>query len=133
MKKLIALALSGFIAIQAAPSFAGEGKADHYEGAEIASTQQAVKVVHSGYNEIASIVNGGLNADNMERIHEITYEVEDAIAYLNKAPKLDMTDFSTNLEGVHLSSESNQPGLLKSYFKVLQKEAAKLFKAYPMG
>ncbi|TDP28364.1 hypothetical protein DEU29_1229 [Idiomarina aquatica] len=96
-----------------------ERQYQHFKPEPAENLQQAIMNL-SKYNAmLEEIVNGDLSAEDMAKVHELTYTLEVALARLSKE-----LDVATNsLEEVHLGSEQmNQQrvkGFGKDYLKTL--------------
>jgi len=121
MKSLLLLsaAVLTFTAAQSYTAHASEdAKVDHYEAAEFDSKKEALKGLVTTTNEMAGIAaDEELDATKMEKIHQISYTTENAVAKLGAGKKL-----ADALEEVHLASEEHDPADLKNKFIAYQAE-----------
>ncbi|RFA29308.1 hypothetical protein CAI21_09530 [Alkalilimnicola ehrlichii] len=90
--------------LMTATATAGE-RVDHFQGLPAESLEQAV-ANFSEYNvRLAAILeNDTLTAEDMHRIHELTYTLENALEKINA----DLTALADTLEELHVASETAQ-------------------------
>ncbi len=120
--KLTAIAIAavlGFAAF-AGPATADEG-VDHYEAKPSETLEQAVKNFSEYNQRLAEILKQDeLTVDDLERIHQLTYTLEVALAKINE----EMGDLPTTLERLHLSSEAHNAaearGVGEVYLEIAQ-------------
>lgn len=121
MKKLTLLstALVALVAFQPHTVYAGdEAKVDHYESKEFENKKDALEGLIATSNEMAHIAaDAELDGTKMEKIHQISYTTENAVAKLDAGKKL-----ADALEEVHLASEEHDPSDLKNKFIAYQAE-----------
>lgn len=121
MKKLTLLstALLTFAAYQPQIAFAGDdAKVEHYESKEFSNAKEALAGLTTTSNEMAALAaDSELDGTKMEKIHQISYTTENAVAKLGAGEKLAAT-----LEEVHLASEEHDPADLKNKFITYQAE-----------
>jgi len=65
-----------------------------------------------------------LDVAKMEQVHETSYTTEDAVAYLDKETKANLTILAEKLEEVHLASEDHKADLLRRNYVAYQAELA---------
>jgi len=101
LKAIIMGALAG-LAVAAGPAFADE--VDHYQAKPSETLEQAVQNF-SEYNQRLNDIlqKDELSVDDMERIHQLTYTLEVALAKINE----EMAGLPATLERLHLSSEAH--------------------------
>lgn len=124
MKKLTLLSTCAILALGTAivvnaPVMAGEdSKVEHYDSQEFSNKADALKALLATSNEMASIAaDAKLDATKIEKIHQISYTTENAVAKLGAGKKL-----AAALEEVHLASEEHDVADLKNKFIVYQAE-----------
>lgn len=138
MKKLI-LILSVFTLIFTmgfgvhALTAQAEDQADdiqHYEGKVFTKKKQAIKALKETSAQMAEIVaSETLDIAKMEQIHQTSYTTEDAIAFLDKKGKYDLSDLAEKLEEVHLASEDHKAEELRRDFIAYQAELVEYFES----
>ncbi len=116
---LLSAAVLTFSAVQPQTVFASEdSKVEHYESKEFASAKEALAGLVVTSNEMASIAaDAELDGTKMEKIHQISYTTENAVAKLGAGKTL-----AAALEEVHLASEEHDPADLKNKFIAYQAE-----------
>lgn len=96
-----------------------EQKYQHFKPEPAENLQQAIMNLVEYNAKLQEIVNGDLSAQDMAKVHELTYTLEVALARLSK--ELDVA--ANSLEEVHLGSEQmNKPrvkGFGKDYLNTL--------------
>ncbi|MFK7839098.1 MAG: DUF6746 family protein [Bdellovibrionales bacterium] len=121
MKKLTLLtaALLTFAAAQSNNAYAGDdAKLDHYESTKFDTKEDALTGLIATSNEMAAIAAAAeLDGTKMEKIHQISYTTENAVATLGAGKEL-----AAALEEVHLASEEHDPLDLKNKFIAYQAE-----------
>jgi hypothetical protein len=101
-----ALAVASGLALLAAPATAGEDGVQHY-AAEKSETLAEALANFSEYNAKVEeiLAREDLTVADMERIHQLTYTLEIALAKINET----MTALPDRLETLHLTSEEHDP------------------------
>lgn len=128
MKKITLMAVAVLTLGLSGGALAGEEKVDHYEGKEFSNADEAMKTLQETSEKMAKIAaDEKLDVDKMEQIHEISYITEDAVAFLDKKSKYDLSDLAEELEEVHLSSEDHEVDELRRHFIAYQAELASYF------
>ena len=95
-----------------------EAEVEHYESKEFADEKSALVGLVSTSTEMAAIAaQAELDATSIEKIHQISYTTENAIAILGTNEKL-----AAALEEVHLASEEHDVADLKNKFIAYQAE-----------
>lgn len=119
MKYLLVFSTALVMVTAPAASFAGnDAKVAHYEAKEFANEQDALVGLVSTSGEMAAIAaEAKLDGTKMEKIHQISYTTENAVAKLGAGEKL-----AAALEEVHLASEEHDPADLKNKFIAYQAE-----------
>jgi len=99
------LALAGFLALGADAALASSTDVTHYAAKPSETLAEAV-ANFSEYNALLAEVMARptLTDSDLERIHELTYTLETALARINAA----MADLPERLERVHLASEGHE-------------------------
>jgi hypothetical protein len=96
-----------------------ERQYQHFKPEPAENLQQAVMNLNKYNAMLDEIVNGDLSAEDMAKVHELTYTLEVALARLSK--ELDVA--ANSLEEVHLGSEQMNKqrvkGFGKDYLKTL--------------
>lgn len=106
----------------AAPSFA-EQRPDHYQGKAVESLEDAVVNFREYNNRMAALVNkGALSAQDLHRIHEITYTLENALEKIRQ----ELSDLAEVLEEVHVASETADADTVKSRGRVYLETAGQV-------
>lgn len=102
-----------------------EDKIDHYEGKAFKNKKEAFQTLKETSAEMAGVASEEvLSIAKMEQIHQTSYTTEDAIAFLNKKSKYDLSDLAAKLEEVHLASEDHKAEELRRDFIAYQAELA---------
>lgn len=121
MKKLAIISTFAltFAAFQPQPVYASdEAKIEHYEAKEFSNAKEALAGLIATSNEMAMIAaDAELDSAKMEKIHQISYTTENAVAKLGAGDKL-----AAALEEVHLASEEHDAADLKNKFIAYQAE-----------
>lgn len=119
MKKLTLLsaALLTVSAVQPQITYASDDtKVDHYEAKEFSNAKEALTALVSTSNAMAALAaDTELDGTKMEKIHQISYTTENAVAKLGAGKKL-----AAALEEVHLASEEHDTADLKNKFIAYQ-------------
>lgn len=111
-------------------SAADEERVEHYAGAEIQSSDEAVKILNAENAKIAEILKAEKLTDaQLEKIHEISYSLENAIDKLiaEKAgaqAQLDAIDEA--VQAVHYASENHEEAKVREWFAKLEPAAGNL-------
>ena len=96
-----------------------ERQYQHFKPEPAENLQQAIMNLNKYNAMLDEIVNGDLSAEDMAKVHELTYTLEVALARLSK--ELDVA--ANSLEEVHLGSEQMNKqrvkGFGKDYLKTL--------------
>jgi len=121
MKPLLLLTAAVLTFSAAQPQLArasDEAKVDHYEAKEFSNAKDALTGLVSTSKAMASVAaEKELDGTKMEKIHQISYTTENAVAKLGAGEKL-----AAALEEVHLASEEHDPVDLKNKFIAYQAE-----------
>lgn len=121
MKKLTLLsaALLTIAAVQPQIVLASDdAKVDHYESKDFTNAKEALNALIATSNEMAALASDAeLDGTKMEKIHQISYTTENAVAKVGAGEKL-----AAALEEVHLASEEHDPADLKNKFIAYQAE-----------
>ena len=101
MRKTISLAAFVIFAFNS-PMILAEDRIAHYEGKSAENIEQA-QVNLSKYNSrMAKLLSkDNLDTEDIQKIHNITYTLENALAHLEKQ----LEQLQVNLEEIHLASE----------------------------
>lgn len=98
---------------------------EHYEGKAFTKKKQALKALRETSAQMAEIAAAEtLDVSKMEQIHQISYTTEDAVLFLKKKSKYNLTSLAEKLEEVHLASEGHKAGELRRDFITYQAELA---------
>ena len=121
---LLTAILFSFAALPPYVAYATEDiKVEHYESKEFSNVEDAMVGLVSTSNEMATIAaNNDLDVTMMEKIHQISYTTENAVAKLKSESNYDPTPLAEALEEVHLASENHKPLELKNKFIAYQAE-----------
>lgn len=116
---IIASVLVGVAALTSASS--ADERVRHYEAKPSATLEEAVKNFSEYNAKLAEILKKDkLDASDLERIHELTYTLEIALAKINKS----MSGLTKTLEMLHISSEKHNEaqarGVGRVYLEVAQ-------------
>lgn len=88
----------------------GSDDADHYVPEAAETLEQAVAYFVRYSDEVAQIVaSDSLSVEEMERVHELTYTLEVALAKMNE----ELTDLPEVLETLHKASEGDDVAAFK--------------------
>jgi hypothetical protein len=121
MKKLTLLfaTILTFSAVHPHTVYAGDkSNVEHYESKEFANAEEALTGLIFTSNEMAILAaDANLDGLKIEKIHQISYTTENAVAKLEAGEKL-----AAALEKVHLASEEHDPASLKNKFITYQAE-----------
>jgi len=90
-----------------------EQKYQHFKPEPAENLQQAIMNLVEYNAKLQEIVNGDLSAQDMAKVHELTYTLEVALARLSK--ELDVA--ANSLEEVHLGSEQMNKTRVKGFGK----------------
>jgi len=114
---LLPAAVLTFSAVQPQTAYSSDdAKIEHYESTEFSSKEDALKGLITTSSEMADIAaDAELNSTKMEKIHQISYTTENAVAKLDAGEKL-----AAALEEVHLASEAHDTTNLKNKFITYQ-------------
>lgn len=82
---------------------------DHFEGIKVNSVQQAQQILVDG-NKTLSDLKNALNTQTITDIHELTYSMENAYAFLAEHHQ----QMAEALEALHLASEGYDQSTVKS-------------------
>ena len=82
-----------------------ESRVQHYAGEQISSLKQAQKVIKHGHKELRKLQKSDLSNTDIDRIHELTYSLENAYAYMLAHHQ----QVTVLLEALHLASETFDP------------------------
>lgn len=102
----------------------------HYEGAEIHSSEEAVKILNEENAKIAAILEAEKLTDaNLEKIHEISYSLENAIDKLiaeKAGSKTQLESIDEAIQAVHYASENHEEAKVREWFAKLEPAAGNL-------
>lgn len=108
----VALAVTMVFAATATASAAeGERQYQHFQPQPSETLSQAIMNLNKYNAELQALVNGDLTANDMAKVHELTYTLEVALAKVNK----ELAMAANALEAVHLGSESMNQARVKSF------------------
>ena len=102
----------------------GEERVQHYQGKEFKTAQEALESLKSDNEKIAAILESEtLAGSQLEKIHQISYGLEDGIDKLiaekaGDAEKLATIDES--IQAVHYASENHEEAKVREWFTKLQ-------------
>lgn len=103
MKRL--LAVTSLALGLAVPGLSGAAEVDHYEGEPSRNMEEALSNLTEYNRKLEKILEKEeLTAADMERVHQLTYTLEKALARINS----ELTDVAATLEQVHLNSERQE-------------------------
>lgn len=90
---------------------------EHFQGKTFTELSQALAVFNEFNDRFEAKLNGELNALALHEIHELTYTMENALAYITSS----MYTVAEDLEAVHQATEyANTDQVLKSGAKYLK-------------
>lgn len=135
MKKLLAilciLAVLGGISYQAiAEDDHDHEHVEHYEGQEFKNADDALATLNEKNGEIAEILKADkLTGSQFEKIHEISYTLEDAVDALKEKKagaesKLDTIDEA--VQALHHASENHEEAKVREWFAKLDPAAGNI-------
>ncbi|MCP1339042.1 hypothetical protein NJR55_05485 [Idiomarina sp. M1R2S28] len=90
-----------------------EQRYEHFKPEPAENLEQAIMNLNEYNAKLQEIVNGDLTAQDMAKVHELTYTLEVALARLSK--ELDIA--ANSLEEVHLGSEQMNKQRVKGFGK----------------
>lgn len=100
MKRL--LAITSLALGLTVPALTGAAEVDHYEGKPSANMEEALANLAEYNRKLQKILEQEeLSPADMERVHQLTYTLEKALARINS----ELTDVAATLEQLHLNSE----------------------------
>lgn len=103
MKRLLAVTSLALGLIMLGP--AGAAEVEHYEGKSSRNMEEALSNLAEYNRKLERILDKeNLEPADMERIHQLTYTLEKALARINS----ELTDVAATLEQVHLNSERQE-------------------------
>lgn len=103
MKRILAVA--AIAAGLAIPGLVSAGEVDHYEGKSSRNLDEALANLAEYNRKLEEILEQEqLDPGDMERIHQLTYTLEKALARINT----EVSDLAGTLEQLHLSSERQE-------------------------
>jgi len=109
------IALAGAAALAVPAVAAGEDKMSHYRAKPSETLAQAVANFADYNAKLAAILaKDDLSVSDMERVHELTYTLEKALAKINEA----MTALPHTLETLHLASEAHNAAAVRGTSRV---------------
>jgi len=110
MRMPIPLALAGALLLSSGPAMAEEEQFQHYAPKPSETLAEAV-ANFSDYNRLLAevLAKDDMTDTDMERIHQLTYTLEVALAKINER----MTALPVTLEEVHLASEARNADRLR--------------------
>ncbi|MFV9474388.1 DUF6746 family protein [Advenella sp. RU8] len=123
MKKLLKTAVLGFGLMLSTGALANE-RAPHFKGEPSETLAQAVANFSEYNQKLSGILEQDLTAENMAKIHQLTYTIENAIAKI----KEEVDTMADNLEAVHIASETMDTNTAKTKGKAYLEAAGTLVK-----
>jgi hypothetical protein len=121
--RLAALALAG--ALLAAPALADEEGFDHYDAVPSETLDEAVANFREYNAKLAEVMAKDDLADaDMERIHELTYTLEEALAKIAETVR----GLPVTLENLHLASEARDTAKVRGVGQVYLEDAQAVVK-----
>ncbi len=98
-----------------------EHQVEHYEGKAFTKKKQAMQALIKTSAQMAEIAAAEtLNVTQMEQIHQTSYVTEDAVMFLKKKSKYNLTPLAEKLEKVHLAAEDHEADMLRRNFILYQ-------------
>jgi len=115
MKTFVALVLSTLVVVAVSGPAISDEKVQHYEAKPAETLEQAVENF-SEYNKRLSKVlqKKSLTTSDLEKIHELTYTLEVALAKINE----ELSGLPATLETLHLASEKHNEAQARGVGKV---------------
>lgn len=108
----------------------GEERIDHYASEKPVSKAQAMALLSKRITMIENILNkNALESNDLELIHEASYDLEAAVDYLKEQPSADsalFTKLDDAVDDVHHASEDHKMSELRDAFKVLKSQVKPL-------
>lgn len=111
LKSMAFAVLATMLASSAALAAEGERQYQHFQPQPAETLSQAIMNLNKYNAELQALVQGELSANDMAKVHELTYTLEVALAKLNK----ELDTAANALEAVHLGSESMNQARVKSF------------------
>lgn len=111
MKNMAFAGLFTMLSSSAVLAAEGERQYQHFQPQPSETLSQAIMNLNQYNAELEALVQGELTANDMAKVHELTYTLEVALAKVNK--ELEMA--ANALEAVHLGSESMNQARVKSF------------------
>lgn len=110
MKLLSTLALSCILAL-AVPAQADDERPEHFKGKPAETLEQALTNFSEYNGKLANILKKDeLSPKDLYEVHQLTYTLENALEKIRE----EYEELAEALEEVHIASESNEPGTVKS-------------------
>lgn len=119
------LAVAAITVTLSVPGLVSAAEVDHYEGKPSKNLDEAL-VNLAEYNRKLEEILGQeeISPGDMERIHQLTYTLEKALARINT----EVADLAATLEQLHLSSESRERDAVREHGAGYLEGARKLTK-----
>lgn len=106
----------------AIPAFAEE-RLDHFQGKAAETLEDAVANFREYNNRMAALVNkGALSAQDLHRIHEITYTLENALEKIRD----ELENLAEVLEDVHVASETADVEMVRNRGRIYLETAGQI-------
>ena len=109
---------------------AHEEHVEHYEGVKVESAEQALTLLKDKNAEISALLEKEkLEGADLEKIHEISYSLENGIDFLieeKKLPQAKMDAVDEAVQAVHYASEKHEEAKVREWFAKLEANVAAL-------
>ena len=127
MKPLF-LTLSATALLLSSPAFAEtdtELNVEHYEAPQPKTKAEAFETFEIAAKEIKTIGNGSLAGNDLERIHELSYALENAVETMQLSAKdaaqtHAVSTLAEVVEEIHVASEEHEASKVKTHISSLQ-------------
>lgn len=134
MKKFLTvvavLAVVGFSGQALASEESHEGGVMHYEGHDVDTAEGALKLLHDKNAEVSAVLEREkLDGNDLEKIHEISYSLENGIDFLIAEKTFDqdkMEAVDEAVQAVHNNSENHEEAAVREWFPKLEERVAAL-------
>lgn len=107
-----------------------EERVDHYEAEDIKTPEEAKKTLDEKNAEIAKILEAEkLSGSDLEKIHEISYSLEDAIDKLiaeKAGAPAQLEAIDEAIQAVHYASENHEEAKVREWFAKLEPAAGNI-------
>lgn len=121
--KIPAVFLASLLSFCVALPALAEQRPDHFEGKPAETLDEAVSNFREYNNRLAALVNkGALSAQDLHRVHEITYTLENALEKIRE----ELAELAEVLEEVHVASEMADADSVRSRGRIYLETAGQV-------